>query len=612
MKVMDSNKVIFQNRFSHLIGIIEDTNSIPDTYQVTHSRDDRLNLNVYRNERIHSIYSKYNSEREITMWLNHVAEQVKDSHYILMNGFGFGYHLEAFIKRFPDKRIFIYEPDPYMFFMAAQHINLNNTLGCSSVVDITVGSDEEMNKRFLNQFTDQVSESFVALTIPISEKLYESEIQAFNELAIQITKMKRSNIATYMLYAQDWISNICRNIKYIAKSPDVTFLENKFAEFPAVIVGSGPSLQYDLEMLKSIKNKVIIIAAGTSTQALLAANIEPDIIVSMDGSVSNLKAFQSIHTEQIPIIFGSFIHPEIVTDNHLYISHTFFESDRITPHLTGRGADMRTFQSNYSVTGLCIQLAAYMGCQTVVFTGQDLSFPNRQYYSRGVNHVEPEVATTITNDASMVIGNVFGQTNYTNHTMFVTLRDIENLIQLFPGVQFINASQHGAVIKGTVFQTLEELNYAKLATRAVNFIKDLFDSAKVEDRTPEVIAKMQRDLQELSKLRSTLDRLLKQINRVKSKRDHRDELIAGLNKVAALWTDVSKNKTYQVYVSFGLISLLNSYQRYILELNFCQDPKDKFNIIDRYLKALSERIVEFIPSIELTLKDSIQLLKEQK
>lgn len=593
--------------------ILKEIERIPDSYQVVHSRDNRVNLSLNRDGRVNYIYSNYNTEREVAIWLEQVSDKVLDVEYVLLVGLGLGYHLKALIEKFPHKKFFIFEPDAYLFSLSIHACDLSELLSHQNIVGLTVGTNEQIIKEFIDRLTERVSASFAQLSVPSYNRLYISEIESFNQLAIQSTKMKRSNLATFGRFAQDWINNIFKNLKYITKAPNVSFLRNKFIDVPAIVVGSGPSLQYDIKTLQGLKGRVLIIAAGTSTQALIASGIEPDIIVSIDGGKPNYNAFSKINTNDIPMLFGAFIYPDILNDSRKYITYSIMDLDVVTPHIVGHSTDVITFRSNFSVTGLCIQLAAYMGSRTIILTGQDLSFPNRKYYVDGVNHLNPNSSTIVTNSASMEVRNVFGQTNYTNHGMFVTLKDIESLIQEFPGFQFINTSQHGAIIKGAPYQSLieiiEELKIPQKDVKIGEMVKDLFENQKKENIAPKVIRQLQSDLQELSKLKGELSRLLKLIPRIKRNLNNRNDLFLGLNKVSDIWSTISKNKTYQVYVSFGLSSVMNSYQRYISEISMQSDPKDKFKIIENHLSSLSEKILEFIPYVENTIKTSLQQLQ---
>ncbi|MGZ9586258.1 motility associated factor glycosyltransferase family protein [Paenibacillus marinisediminis] len=606
---MDIYSNVIEERFPHLKSVIVDNEQIPESFKIVTSRDNRSNLAVHINGRHHYIYSNYNSEREVSMWLDQITDRVVNSKNILLKGLGLGYHLYALLEKFPEKKFYVYEPSQYLFSLAIHSQMLKEILKSQSVIDIAVGTEEIENRRFLDKFTEKVSDSFTELVIPSYEKMFEKEIVDFGELAVQITKMKRSNLATFSTFAQDWIDNILSNIKYITRSHGVNVLSNIFTNIPAVVVGSGPSLQYDIEQLRSIKDRVVIIAAGTSTQALLAAEIEPHIIVSMDGGEPNLRAFQSIATDHIPLVYGSFIHPGILNKNRSYTAYAIMDLDPITSHLLGNEVEGDKFKSNFSVTGLCVQLAALMGCHMIIFTGQDLSFPNRQYYTGGVNHINAELTATVLDDASMEVENVYGGKNVTNHGMYVTLRDIENLIGLFPHLQFVNASQNGAVIEGAPFQALCDIHLPETVDLNPDTVINALDRLTVKDMTNDVILQLDRDIQDLYILDHTLNKLLKVINRLKNHTNNRNELITGLNKVASLWSDISHNKAYRVYVNFGLSSVMNSYQRYIAEISEYADPKDKFKIIDNHLRSLSEKIIKFIPNVESSIRECVKDLR---
>ncbi|WCF07932.1 DUF115 domain-containing protein [Paenibacillus thiaminolyticus] len=613
MEALKTNAKVIHDRFPHLASIIDDGTSIPDSVQMVLSKDNRFHPVVQGDGRLHHIYSTYNVEREVSLWLEQVSDSVSESLYVLLTGFGCGYHLEALINRFPGKRYYVYEPDVGLFCKVMQTCDVSAVLSHSSLEDLTVGTDAERNTSFLDRFTDQVSGKFVQLCVPSYQRIYHANIKEFHELAVQVAKMKRSNLATFLQFGPEWITNVLQNMKHIVKSPSVTFLKNKFYDVPAVVVGSGPSLYYDLDMIRQLKGKALIIAAGTSIQALIQADIEPDLVVSMDGGQSNCKAFQSVDTDHIPLIYGTFINPGILNDNRQFCSYFILDLEIITPHLLGDTSEVPIFTSNFSVTGLCIQLAAYMGCRTIVFTGQDLSFPGRKYYADGIRHSDPEYIRITTESASIEVENVYGIMNYTNHIMFVTLRDIENLIGLYTDIKFINTSQHGARIKGTTFIPMDKLEYHLSGSSVHSRVKELFKQKQRTEMTDDVIMRMRSDLSELVALKNSLHQLLKLINRLKNKtKPGQTHFLAdGLKRISKLWTDISHNKTYRVYVNFGLSSLMSSSQRFILELNRQPRLDIKFNIIEKYIPTLSRQIIQFIPFIEESITATIRELTQE-
>ncbi|MBO6783599.1 MAG: motility associated factor glycosyltransferase family protein, partial [Alphaproteobacteria bacterium] len=55
-------------------------------------------------------------------------------------------------------------------------------------------------------------------------------------------------------------------------------------DLPAIIVGSGPSLDDSLEALRRVQNRAVIFCAGSALQSLLAAGIRPDFQVEKENN----------------------------------------------------------------------------------------------------------------------------------------------------------------------------------------------------------------------------------------------------------------------------------------------------------------------------------------
>lgn len=579
-------------------------------YSISSNANSEMNLQITKDTHIHYLYSKYSIEREMKQWIENASEQLEDSQYILLIGWGLGYHIRKLIQTYPNKKYFVYEPDHNTFSLAIEHIDFSNELDHSSIISVAVGEEEDY-RDFLEQFAERVADSFVQLTIPSYNNLYHGEIEQFTSVAIEMIKMKRSNLATYNHNSDNWIRNILRNTKYVAQFPSVHFLADQCKDKPVIIVGAGPSLQYDLDLLRELKHKVTIIAAGTSTQALLKGGVEPDIIVSMDGGEPNRRAFESLQTNHIPMVFGTFIQPEILNEKRRRLAYAILEIDQVTPYLLPNDEKYITFKSNYSVTGLCIQLAVYMGCSTIIFTGQDLSFPNNKYYADGVNHFDPSTIQDMTSNAHLLVENVYGETNNANHSMFVTLRDIEHLISMFDHVRFINASRYGAKIRGTTFNDLNQIKDKWLASESKICIPELFDQAKQhrEEILTGVINQIKRDITNLDKLNLDLLELLRLFDKTRAMSTKTNVLKNSLLKISRNWSAISQNDTFKSYIQFGLVSYFNSYQRYISEVTYSTDSTYQFQILDKYLCKLIKIVLDYTPTLKKQLESTVEEMK---
>src|SRR5690554_7587655 len=111
--------------------------SYPNIYELVRNRAverGRLRIDAARNGqpialipdggREIGLYSRYNPELETARWAESVRADVEQSDNVLLFGFGFGYHAAALLKAYPDKKLYIYEPDMNVFLAAIESVDL--------------------------------------------------------------------------------------------------------------------------------------------------------------------------------------------------------------------------------------------------------------------------------------------------------------------------------------------------------------------------------------------------------------------------------------------------------------------------------------------------------
>ena len=86
-------------------------------------------------------------------------------------------------------------------------------------------------------------------------------------------------------------------------------------DMPAVIVGSGPSLDRDLEALKELKGKAVVVSCGSALGILLKNGIRPDLHVENENTlplVENLKIFyRQFGFDGITLLASVTVPPEV-------------------------------------------------------------------------------------------------------------------------------------------------------------------------------------------------------------------------------------------------------------------------------------------------------------
>ncbi len=70
--------------------------------------------------------------------------------------------------------------------------------------------------------------------------------------------------------------------------------QSKLLKAPAFVVGSGPSIDHDIEIIKEWKDRAVIFACGTSSRILLANGIEPDFMLLLENGEVPVDAMEKV------------------------------------------------------------------------------------------------------------------------------------------------------------------------------------------------------------------------------------------------------------------------------------------------------------------------------
>ena len=83
--------------------------------------------------------------------------------------------------------------------------------------------------------------------------------------------------------------NLCQGDDYrLFKKRDIR------ADVPAFIVGSGPSIDHDIEIIKELQDRAVVFACGTSSRILLANGIQPDFMLLLENGEVPFGAMEKV------------------------------------------------------------------------------------------------------------------------------------------------------------------------------------------------------------------------------------------------------------------------------------------------------------------------------
>jgi len=532
--------------------------------------DKVLNIQCKTNNETFFLYSKYDPQYECERWLESYQIDKDTSSDFVIYGLGLTYHLAPIIQQFPNVKLFIYEPEVGVFIEALKAINVEELFTHRNIVNISIGASKLMLGTYVDYLHYYAKFPVRVLDIPIYRTINIKHFLAFLNLIEKVSTRKLFKSGFRYLFGDQMFKNSIRNISKMLKTPSIDILKDKFSDTTAIVVGGGPSLQYDIEYIKKIENDCLIIAAGSSVQSLIHYGIKPHIIVSMDPGIYNANIFTKNNFNDIPLLYMPQIHYQIVEVHSKLNVFGYYNNDIIINLYIDVEQKDYTFVPTYSVTGTAIQAAIYLGASTVLFAGQDLSYPGKQMYAPGASHINYKSNEKLDKDLTEEVDNVMGGKNPTTFSMKKTLEDIETILKMFPSVTFFNTSSKGAAIKGADFMTIEEAvvgnsgnkyDFGQIGTLIEQAdMGDHPDFINVRNKTIEIVSALIDFQKTCSSVIRDIDRLLSisKMDAVKS-----EKLLRTIEKK---WKVVIDHKVFKEIVEEWMAEELNEYDQKILDV----------------------------------------------
>ncbi len=217
---------------------------------------------------------------------------------------------------------------------------------------------------------------------------------------------------------------------------------------PLLIVGSGPSIDRDLDVLTAFADKVAIMTVGTGLRVLLNRGIRPDFHVEVENGLENADYIEVVRDEfgleGILLVGAVTLHPAV---RELFDDSILFFRERSSATMLfaeGRGVIQ---PSGPTVANAALSSAVRMGFREIYLFGLDMGTKiGGRYHSvhsvYGAGHFEEPVTET---DKRMP-GN-FGGEATAESVLFWSRYMLEGFLRLHPQIDVFNCSD-GARIAG--------------------------------------------------------------------------------------------------------------------------------------------------------------------
>ncbi|WP_352404933.1 motility associated factor glycosyltransferase family protein [Sporanaerobacter acetigenes] len=569
-------------------------------------------LSVKKDDKNMYIHSKYNPFKEAETIVDEY-KNIEDGTNIIFYGVGLGYHIDAFLEKYPNVNYYIYEPIPEVFYAYLSNKSLKE-LPSKNLMDMVVGLDEQEIANYLGKFLDKNRGDVQIVELPIHKQIFPDEYKEFLELFKDMIKNKRSGIHTDYVFQKRWIINSMKNFGDVCSTPNI-IMEKKgqFKDKPAIIVAAGPSLNEEIENIRYVKENGLayIFSVGSAINTLIYHDIYPDAATTYDPTINNQKVFAKVKEKEIkdiPLIFGSSVGYETIEDYPGEKYHMITSQDTVSSYFlkTEESDRLDIVLDASSIAVVTLQLLYTLGFGPIILVGQNLAYREKEKISEGVYYSSEVTEQEMQN--GMWVKDVYGNEVLTNEGFNRMRGQMELYIKGFPNLEVINTTKGGANIEGTTFIELEEVinKYLKEKVVVDNWLegnKNSYDIEYLRSQTK----KMDRALNRAKKLINEYYDILNKIERLINNRNF-NEVEKKYIELDKIFGKLERNK---FFITF--ILPMNRLQYKILadsidSLNVEKNPTEKGRkIVDSFrgFIDLCNRDIEMIGPIYKEMTEEI-------
>ncbi|MGL5478711.1 MAG: motility associated factor glycosyltransferase family protein, partial [Clostridium sp.] len=289
---------------------------------------------------------------------------------------------------------------------------------------------------------------------------------------------------------------------------------------------------------------------------LLGVNIDPDFMAIIDGSQASYELVENyLDKTNTNLIYNEMTNSKIL-DNYKGPKISSAQSGFMKEIL---GEDIVDIIKGGSVANAMTFIAAFMGCNPIIFVGQDLAYTDNK------GHAECAKTDSVSIDAKenyyksndVYVEGIDGKEVRTSLSLKAYKESLEDIVESFKDIKFINATEGGAAIRGTevrkLKEVLEEFEDIKEKDTKVKNISDkeilkktidgLKDNLEASNKVISLTSKAMKSLERFKKAyfkndNSSVNRINQELNRYEKEIN---EEIPKLSIVNSVIYDLSYN-----------------------------------------------------------------------
>ena len=328
---------------------------------------------ITHKDREYSLHSLFDPEKEAQRY----SDSVKGGGYIVVFGFGAGYHIRSLLDRTDVNSILVIDRDISLFKAVLGAMDFSDILSDPRVALLVDKTTDYIKEYLPANYLPAVTGDFNTLTLRARVDYDKDYFNSIFESIKTVLDTLSDDYTVQTWFGKRWFINSIANLEPAEKSMTVLSPKRDIS-----IAAAGPSLELQLDdLLKNRRNRFLI-STDTALACLLKNDIKPDLVISIDCQQITYHHFMAGLPRDIPLVIDLASPPLL---SRLSDKTIFFTSGHPFSKYINR--NWRNFPfvdtSGGNVTHAAISLAESLGAKNIYIYGADFSYPQGKSYARG-------------------------------------------------------------------------------------------------------------------------------------------------------------------------------------------------------------------------------------
>jgi hypothetical protein len=374
-------------------------------------------------------------------------------------------HVRNWLHENAERALILLEDDPGVIASFLHSSNAKEMLS-----DRQVHLELLSKGRERDQELNALAEKFPLKRVEVAA-LPSYRARRFQVLRLQLLRKTTLYHALYLdrLHGYQPFQNFVQNMRHLPESFYANALNKSFVGVPAIVCGAGPSLQKEMDVLRTLENRALMIAGGSTIAALSSQGVLPHFAMAVDPNLEEYRRLKNSFAFEVPLLYSTRVFPAIFqTCNGPFgymrsgiggMAELWIEEELgLLDPLLGENLSSESI----SVTAICIAWAQFLGCNPIILSGVDLAYTGKKRYAPGVGEDE-EIPFAAIDAEKSAADRIIKRKDRKGNSVYTAVRwvmessSISHFAKKHPEVRFINTTDGGIGFKDIDFMSLSEV-----------------------------------------------------------------------------------------------------------------------------------------------------------